>query len=155
MGKPHGLGGEVYVVPISDDPHRFDPGSRLLNERGDDLVVERSRPHHERFLVKFEGIGTRDEAERLRGALYVVPDDLRSLGDEEFWEHDLMGCSVVTTDGTDAGEIEAVIPGAAQDLLQLRTGAGERYVPLVKEIVVAVDIASRTVTIDPPAGLLD
>lgn len=155
MGKAHGLGGDVYVVPISDDPHRFDPGSRLLHSSGSELVVERSRSHHQRLIVRFEGITTREEAEGLPGALYVTPADLRDLEEAEFWEHDLVGCAVVTPDGISVGEVEAIIRGAAQDLLEVKTAGGPRYVPLVKELVLAVDLDTRRVTVDAPPGLLD
>jgi 16S rRNA processing protein RimM len=154
-GKPHGLAGDVYVVPISDDPRRFQAGSVLLRVDGTELVVESARRHADRFLVKFSGIESRDAAALLRGPLYVSAADVRTLGEDEFWPHDLEGCEVVDVTGAVVGAVRAVIPGSAQDLLAVDTAAGERLVPLVKEIVVAVDVAGRRVTIDPPPGLLD
>jgi 16S rRNA processing protein RimM len=145
----------VYVVPISDDPHRFEPGSRLLRGSDDTLTIERSRPHHGRLLVKFTEVDSRDEAELLRGPLYVTPDDLRDLDEAEFWAHDLVGCSVVTSDGAEVGRVVGVMGGPAQDLLEVETERGLRYVPAVKEIVVSVDIGREVVTIDPPPGLVD
>jgi 16S rRNA processing protein RimM len=155
VGKAHGLSGDVYVMPISDDPHRFDPGSHLLHGSGAELVIETSRSHHQRLIVHFEGIETREEAEGLRGALYVTPDDLRELDDSEFWEHDLVGCAIVDQSGEELGRIEAIIPGAAQDLLEVATSRGPCYVPLVTALVLAVDLESHQVTVDVPPGLLD
>jgi len=155
VGKPHGLAGEVYVTPISDDPSRWQPGSELARETGDELVVEASRPHGRRLLVKFEGIDSRPDAERCRGPLYVAPKQLRALDHDEFWEHDLIGCEVVDVSGRHLGQVDRVVPGAAQDLLAVTVAAGERLVPVVKEIVVEVDAAAGRVTIDPPAGLLE
>jgi 16S rRNA processing protein RimM len=154
VGKPHGLAGEVYVVPISDDPRRFDPGARLIHEKVGDVIVESSRKHNQRFLIKFEGTDTREAADALRGALYVTPDDLRELDDSEFWEHDLVGCMVVTEDGVEMGEVTAILNGP-QDLLEVATAKGERYVPIVREIVVSVDVPARRITVDPPEGLFD
>jgi 16S rRNA processing protein RimM len=154
-GKPHGLAGAIYVVPISDDPRRFETGSTLLRADGTALVVESAHLHARRFLVKFEGVETRADAERLRGPLYVSEDDVRDLDEDEFWPHDLEGCAVVDVTGEAVGTLDRVIPGAAQDLLAVVTPRGERLVPLVKEIVVAVDVDGRRITIDPPAGLLD
>jgi 16S rRNA processing protein RimM len=155
IGKPHGLGGEVYVVRISDDPGRFDPGARLIHSDGRALVVESSRAHRDRLLVKFEGVDDRTGAEGLRGALFVPTEDVRALEDDEFWPHDLVGCSVALSDGTVVGEVGAVVPSPAHDLLEVRTAAGDRLVPVVKEIVTEVDVAARRITIDPPEGLLD
>jgi 16S rRNA processing protein RimM len=155
VGKPHGIAGEVYVVPISDDPRRFDPGSILVREDGSTVVVESARAHTNRFLVKFEGVETRDEAERLRGPLLIPAEEARALEDDEFWPHDLEGCAVVLPDGEPVGTVSSVVSGPAQDLLEVATQHGDRLVPLVKEIVVDVDVGARRVTIDPPAGLLD
>jgi 16S rRNA processing protein RimM len=155
VGKPHGIAGEVYVVRISDDPERFEPGARVVHESGRTLVVESSRNHRDRLLVKFQGIDDRTAAEAVRGPIYVQSADLRSLEDDEYWQHDLTGCRVVLGDGTPVGDVSRVLAGPAQDLLVVQTGAGERLIPAVKEIVVDVDIALRRVTVDPPAGLLE
>ena len=155
IGKPHGTSGEVYVIRISDDPHRFDPGATLIHEDGRELIVKSSRSHRDRFLVHFEGAVDRESAQALRGALFVDPSSVRELDESEFWEGDLVGCDVVLTDGTEVGEVTDVIVRPAQDLLQIETPSGERLVPFVAEIVTAVDAEERRVTIDPPEGLLD
>lgn len=154
VGKPHGLGGEVYVIRISDDPLRFEPGSRLIHADGRELVVESSRPHRDRLLVKFQGFDDRTAAEGLRGPLHVPSQDVRALEEDEYWPHELTGCSVVLRDGTKVGEVSAVVPSPAHDLLQIETPAGERLVPIVKEMVIEVDVAARRITVDPPEGLL-
>ena len=155
IGKPHGLSGEVYVLAISDDPSRFTAGSRLIHDNGRVLVVEGSRHHRDRLLIKFVGVGSRGEAEALRGELFVTRDDLRDLDEDEFWPHDLVGLTVVDLDGNHLGRVKRVDAGAAHDLLAIETPAGERLVPLVKDIVRSVDLSERRVAIDPPSGLLD
>lgn len=155
VGKPHGLGGEVYVIRLSDDPRRFDAGSELQHEDGRTLVVESARDHRNRFLVKFEDVDDRDAAETLRGALFVPADEARALEEGEFWEHDLTGLAVVHAGtGEAVGTVGHVQEGPAQDLLVVHTPSGERLIPFVAEIVVEVDVESGKVTIDPPEGLL-
>lgn len=154
VGKPHGLAGEVYVVPISDDPRRFEPGSTLLREDGSALTIVAVHRHGNRVLVRFDGISDRTSAESLRGPLFVPGHDARRLDENEFWPHDLVGCTVTAPTG-DVGTIAEVVPGAAQDLLRVDTPKGERLIPLVGDIVVSVDTSERRVTIDPPDGLLD
>ena len=155
IGKPHGLAGEVYVIRISDDPRRFETGSRLLHEDGRALVVADARTHRDRFLVRFEGFDDRDGAETLRGALYVPAEEKRALEAGEFWEHDLQGWDVVDArTGDVVGTVARVLEGPAQDLLAVDTPAGERLVPFVGAIVLEVDPAEGRVTIDPPEGLL-
>lgn len=143
------------MVPISDDPHRFAPGAVLQHEDGRELTVSAARDHSGRLLVSFAGVSTRDDAESLRGALYVAAEAARDLGEEEFWPHDLEGCEVFTAHGTRVGVVARVIVRPAQDLLAIETDAGERLVPFVAPIVTEVDLEGRRVTLEPPEGLLD
>ncbi len=149
------MAGEVYVIVISDDPRRFEPGSQLIHADGRELTVRRARRHRDRFLVTFEGFTSRPAAEGLRGALFVDPDDVRELGDDEYWSEDLVGCLVVHVDGREVGTVGDVVASPAHDLLSVATAAGERLVPVVKEIVREVDPAGRRIVVDPPDGLLD
>jgi 16S rRNA processing protein RimM len=150
IGKPHGVGGEVYVIKISDDPRRFEPGAELSHEDGRVLTVESARPHRDRFLVRFAGIEDRESAQRARGALYIDADDRRTLEQDEYWPDDLIGCNVLDTQGNLLGVVTDVTSNAAQDLLIVD---GKNYVPMVAALVVSVDVASKAVVIDPPEGL--
>ncbi|MEA2505701.1 MAG: rRNA processing protein RimM [Actinomycetota bacterium] len=149
------MAGEVYVWRLSDDPMRFAPGARLMHANGREVVVESARVHRDRFLVKFAGSDSREEAEMLRGELFVRPTDVRDLGPDEFWPHDLVGCDVVLVDGRLVGRVLSVTGGPAQDLLTVSTSLGDRLIPLVQAIVVEVDVGARRILIDPPEGLLD
>ncbi len=142
-------------MPISDDPGRFQPGASVVHADGRVLTVETNRGHGQRLLIKFEGIDSRADAERCRGTLYIDSNELRRLDADEYWPHELAGCSVVDLSGAPVGTVVGVVPGAAQDLLAIDAAAGERLVPIVKDIVVKVDLGDRKVTIDPPEGLLD
>ena len=153
VGKPHGLAGEVYVVVISDDPRRFEAGSVLQHGDGRALTLERSRAHGARFIVKFEGIEDRPAAETLRGPLYVPSTEARALESDEFWVDDLVGCLVMSRAGVELGTVSRIVPGSAQDLLEVATDDGVRLVPAVKAIVIEVDPVARRIVVDPPEGL--
>ena len=118
-------------------------------------MVERSREHRDRFLVKFEGIDSRPEAEAAKGTLFVPADRARELEDGEYWERDVVGCTVVTSEGASLGTVTDVIPGPAQDLLEIDTERGPKLVPFVSEFVSDVDTGARKIVLDPPEGLLE
>jgi 16S rRNA processing protein RimM len=61
----------------------------------------------------------------------------------------------VVRDGKTVGTVSRVDHFPAQDLLVVATDNGEVMVPFVSEIVPAVDIAAKTVTVTPPGGLFE
>ena len=142
--KPHGLRGDVVVDLVTDRTERLASGSRLQSPAGT-LVVERASPQGSRWIVAFAGVGDRDAAESLRGAvLSAAPLDEPGT----LWVHELVGAEVVDTAGESLGSVEAVEANPASDLLVLADGG---LVPL--RFVVAHE--GRRVTVDPPPGLLD
>lgn len=155
VGKPHGLQGEVYVVPISDDPRRFAPGSRLVHSSGRELTVEASRSHGTRLLVKFDQVNGRAAAEMVKGSLYVQLEGLRELEPPEYWHHEIVGCRVESAAGEELGRVTDVLSRTGQDLLVVATARGERFVPMVEDIVLTIDPANRRIVVDPPKGLLE
>lgn len=155
IGKPHGIAGEVYVVRVSDDPQRFEPGARLVHADGRALLIETARSHRDRLLVKFAGVDERAAAERLRGAIYVPANEVRDLDQDEYWAHDLVGATVFLPSGDEIGTIEQLVPGVAHDLLSVKTAdGGTHLVPFVKDFLIEVDLRARRIVLDPPKGLL-
>ena len=145
MGKAHGIKGEVQVRLVTDIASRVAPGAVLETDRGP-MTVRASRPHQGIWLVHFEGVATRNEAEALRGLVLRA----ESLDDVEGdFVHELIGCRLVDVAGVEHGEVVAVQDNPAADLLVLGDG---RLVPMtfVTEVV-----KGERVVVDPPAGLLD
>jgi 16S rRNA processing protein RimM len=64
-----------------------------------------------------------------------VPED-----PEEFYDHQLVGLRVVTTDGDAVGEVTEVMHGAGQDLLACARRRREVLVPFVAALVPVVDV---------------
>jgi 16S rRNA processing protein RimM len=141
--KAHGLRGEVVVDLWSDFTERLDPGAVLQSDRGD-LVVVASHPHQARWLVTFEGITTREAAERLHGVVLRA----EHLEDPDaIWIHELFGCEVVDAKGVVRGRVVAVEANPASDLMVLEDGT---LVPLA--FVTEVEAHTRVV-VDAPEGI--
>ncbi|KWX67427.1 ribosome maturation factor RimM [Mycobacterium sp. NAZ190054] len=162
--KAHGVTGELSVEVRTDDPeNRFVPGAVLRGRpsRGGaerDYVIESVRPHGDRMLVRLAGVADRDTADALRGTLFLVDSaDLPPIEDpDEFYDHQLEGMVVATTDGRSVGTVAEVLHTAAGELLAVRDADGaEVLVPFVSAIVVSVSLADNAIEIDPPEGLLD
>jgi len=94
----------------------------------------------------------------LRGNLFLVDsEELPPIDDpDEFYDHQLEGLRVVTTDGRLVGNVNEVLHTAAGELLSVTSETGsEVLVPFVSAIVTEVSLQHRTIEIDPPDGLLD
>lgn len=151
--KAHGIRGEVIVASDSDNPQRFSRGSELAASNGSKLVIRTSRRHGEGFLVAFEGVDGRTEAEQLKGVtLSIDPEQRRTLEPGEYWPDDLAGLEVRDPDGSRLGEVVDVVIGR-QDRLIVKTSSGEVDVPFVEELVPVVDVERGYVTVRPIPGL--
>ena len=149
MGRAHGLRGEVAVTLLSTREDRLATGARV--HAGDrELVVEESRPHAGRWLVRFAGVVDRTAAEALRGAV-LTAEPVADAGDdsEQLWVHDVVGAGVRDTEGRALGRITAVEANPAHDLLVLDDGG------LIPAVFVIDRDPDGTVVVDLPPGLLD
>ena len=144
IAKAHGTSGEVVVRLITNQTERLNHGSRLMSDLGE-LVVSKSRPHHDKWLVQFNGVETRTQAEELRGlTLMAAPLDIP----DALWVHELIGSVVKEVSGAERGTVKAVVANPASDLMELDTG---HLVPLT----FVVDFAEGIISVDVPDGLFD
>ena len=157
IGRAHGLRGEVFVEPRTDEPdRRFAVGNSLRTPTGH-LTVAATRVHSGRLVVRFEELADRGAAEAARGTELVCAIDPaeRPEDPEEFYDHQLVGLQVETTAGEPVGELVRIEHGAAQDLLVIGTTQGEVLFPFVAALVPEVDVPGRRVVVDDRPGLLE
>ena len=144
--KAHGLRGQVLVDLSSDRVERLSAGNALFTDRGPLVVVAAAVHQKTRFIVTFDRITTREEAEHWRGVVLLAP---RIEDDSVIWIDQLFGAEVFDASGVRRGVVVDVEANPASDLMVLDTGA---LVPLT--FVVEVE-ANQRVDIDPPEGLFE
>ena len=157
IGPAHGLRGEVFVEPLTDEPERrFAVGTTVRAGSGP-LTVASARTHSGKLVVRFTEIDGRTAAETVRGTelTCLVDPDERPEDPEEFYDHQLVGLRVETTDGALVGVLDRIQHGAAQDLLVIRTPEREVLFPFVSVFVPEVDVAGGRIVIHDRAHLLD
>jgi 16S rRNA processing protein RimM len=109
------------------------------------------------LLATFEELADRDAAEAARGVLLVadLPLDAKPEDPEEFYDHQLVGLTAYDEAGALLGEVTAVVHGAAQDLLTIRTPDGrDPLVPFVSALVPEVDLAGGRLVVADRPGLV-
>ena len=158
--RPHGVRGEASIELLTDFPERLVAG-RHLAARSPNGVVERVRiasvrPHAARLLVRFEGIDSPEDVDRLRGFdLCALPGDEPMRPEGFVFHHEAAGLLAFAPDGRPLGVVRDLVESGGRPLLVLETSRGLREIPFSRPIVVAVDLTARRVVLDPPAGLLD
>ena len=154
--KAHGLGGEVTILPLTDNPDRFASGNVVyLEQGGRALTIRASRDNGTRLLVTFEGVEDRTSAEGLRGSLLVVPrSDLPTLPEGTYWPHELEGCEVVTESGRVVGAITDVVANPANDIWVTTGADGEEILlPAIRQVIAEVDIAGGRILVHEVPGI--
>jgi 16S rRNA processing protein RimM len=147
-----GLGGEVEVEPLGDNPRRFQPGS-VMRAGGGEVRVERAQPSGAHGLrLKLAGIDGRDAADRLRGKyLEVAATELAELPGGEYYEWQLQGLHVVDPGGHALGRLEEVLEYPANDVYRVRGPGGELLIPAIREVVREIDLGAGRMVVDVPA----
>jgi 16S rRNA processing protein RimM len=161
--KPHGIRGELVVEALCDDPAaHFAAGRRVfLGPLGAQRVplateVTHARPFKEGWLLHLRDVTDRNAVEAWRGRELLVPEsELTPPGEDELWLHEMAGMQVLLVDGSTVGEVLEVFELPQGFLLDVRTPRGTVSVPFVDAIVTDLDREARTITIDPPEGLLE
>lgn len=110
------------------------------------MTVRGARRHRDRWIVDFEEITNREEADRVRG-VDLMAEPLQEEG--TFWVHELVGRQVVTVDGTARGVVDSVVESPGSDLLSLDSGA------LVPIVFVVSEPGDEPIVVDTPDGLFE
>ncbi len=142
--KAHGIKGEVIVALTTNRTERLTPGS-VLHSDARDFEVLASSPHQDRWIVAFDGVSDRTQAESLRGTV-LLAEPLDDPG--AMWVHDLIDAEVFEATGRRLGRVVAVEANPASDLLVLETGS---QIPLT----FVVSREGGRVVVDIPPGLVD
>jgi 16S rRNA processing protein RimM len=137
VGRAHGLDGSFVVEAPSDDPDRLAPGARVYASREPATVVAAKRAGG-RLVVRL------DRSVERGAAIELPADELPALPDDEFYAFQLVGASVEDADGRRAGRVADVVPGVANDVLELDSGLS---LPLVEDCVQEIDVEGGRIVV--------
>ena len=154
----HGLHGQVRIALHTDFPERFDQMESIWVTRPDGerkrrkilgVSAHSSKPL---LILKLEGITSREAAVSfVKSTLDIDDDEAMPLPEGVYYEHDLIGLNVVTTDGRELGPLTEV----------LRTGANDVYVtptcliPAIPQVMREVNLEERRMVVEPMPGMIE
>jgi 16S rRNA processing protein RimM len=150
-----GIQGELKCDPTSAGRSLFSAGESLHARfpQGElrEVRIASVREHKGRLLIRLEGVDSANDAEFFTGVTFFADASRITLDAGEYLDRDLVGCELVDLSGKALGKVERLEHYPASDMLIVNGN----MVPMVAAFVKAIDVASKRITVDLPAGLLD
>ncbi|WP_370515362.1 ribosome maturation factor RimM [Paracoccus sp. S-4012] len=147
-----GVRGEVRLksfCAVAEDIAAY--GALTTEDGARRFTVTLTRPVAGGLGARLSGVGTREEAEGLRGTtLWADRARLPSLPDDEFYHADLIGLPVFDPGGAPLGTVRAIYDHGAGDILEVAGPKGQLLLPFTRQAVPTVDLAARRIVADPP-----
>ncbi len=155
IGKPFGIKGYVFVRMVTDYPDTILKGTILYLDETlkNKLVIQDSKTvsvkSGMRTVLKFEGYGTSDDSENLRGKqIFRAAADQPLLESDTNWVDELIGCEVVLKDGKSVGTVLDVENCAYNDNLIINDTAGKTItIPMYDQYIENIDVENRIIII--------
>lgn len=122
----------------------------MLKSGGDIQTLEvEGRLQGRLVLAKIAGIESREQAAELIGSkIYIWPDQLPELDQDEYYWSDLIGMQVESLQAEVLGQVDDMIETGANDVMAVK-GDRDRLIPFVMDdIVQEVDLAKRRIIVD-------
>src|SRR5262249_684526 len=110
--RTHGLKGEIVAELLTDFPERFEELEELIvvspASKRSPVQLEDYWFQKDRVVLKLAGCDDVDQAKELVGYNFAVPESERvPLGENEFYDWELEGCTVVAGD-KNIGQVRSV-----------------------------------------------
>jgi 16S rRNA processing protein RimM len=140
VGRPHGVDGAFVVEDASEDGRRFERGATVLVDGDPATILVSRRAGGGRPAIKV------DRAVQRGSELAVPRADLPPPDEGSYYVADLVGLEVAEQGGRRLGVVREVLPGVANDVLELDSGL---LLPLVEDCVLEVDLSSGRVLVAP------
>jgi 16S rRNA processing protein RimM len=158
IGAAQGLKGEVRLRSYTQDPAAIACYGALTDEQGGMIEIESLRVTPKALIARIKGVTTREGAEALnRTKLYIARSRLPARDEEEWYHADLIGLTVVNSDGASIGTVIAVQNFGAGDLIEVKpaTGGATLLIPFTRDAVPEVDVEGGRLVLVPPDDLFE
>jgi 16S rRNA processing protein RimM len=158
LWRSRGNRGELLGELDSSEPGREEKLKEVALDkdgRRQVLQVEETWRHDGRPVFKFVGIDSINDAEKWEGAeMLVPPSEVEPPEEGAFSYADLVGCKVVGE--SEVGVVTEVEEYGGAPILKLEAADGrEILIPFARSICKVIDVASKTIRVELPEGLLE
>lgn len=154
----HGVKGEVKVLPLTDNPERYDLLKHLFLDRDGTLKeynVEWVKYHKGFVLLKLKGIDNLNHAEEVKNCILKVHrSQAVELPEGSYFICDLIGIIVYDLEGKELGSLRDVLQTGSNDVYVVSKDGSDILIPALKTVVKDIDLEHRRILVDLPEGIL-
>lgn len=144
----HGVKGELKVTPQTDNIERFKELKRVYIN-GEEKSVEGCKLLNNKVALKLQGIDSIEVANKYRNKyIEVIREDAVKLPEGRYFVADILGCNVIDENQNHLGSVKEVIHTKNNDVYWVE-GKKELLIPVLKTIVVNIDIENKEIIIKP------
>lgn len=152
-----GIKGEVRVMPLTEKIERFTLLKYVYLD-DDKLIkmdIEHVRYHKNFVLMKFKGIDSMNDAEKLKNTYILVDrENAIKLPEGSYFVCDLIGLDVVDVNGEVIGKVADVLSTGSNDVYVVKKDEKEILIPALKSVVKSIDLKSNRITVELPEELV-
>ena len=154
-----GIKGFVKIYPFVNDINRFDDLKKIYvktKNQENELEIEEVKYQKNMVLIKFKGIETPEDANKLRNA-YVLIDrkDAIPLEEGEFFIADLLGLPVFLDTGEKLGVLDDIYNTGSSDIYVVKNELGKQYLlPYIDDVIKKIDLENSKIIVHLIEGLI-
>lgn len=154
-----GIKGQIKVKPFTDDIRRFDNLKEVYVEKNNTkkkYEIEEVKYHKDMVLIKFKGIETVEQAEKLKNSYVTISrDSAEELEEDRYYIVDLLGLEVYTDEQILLGILEDIFNTGSNDIYVVKSSDGKQILlPAIKDVVKNIDIENKKITVHIIPGLI-
>lgn len=156
----HGVRGEVRLVPLTNDPHRFDELEWVYIEKGSAMTkysILEVKYTKGSVILRLSGVDTMEAANSLRDSFVLVDrSNAVKLPKDSFFICDILGSTVVDEKDVVLGQLVDILQTGSNDVYIIKNESGkELLLPALKSVVRAISLEQKRIDVTVPKGLFE
>lgn len=154
-----GIKGFVKIYPYVDDISRFDNLKKVhikSKNKDEELQIEEVKYQKNMVLVKFKGIETVENAEKLRNSFVEIDRaDAIPLEEGQYFIADLLGLDVFLDTGEKLGVLEDIYNAGSSDIYVVKNELGKQFLlPYIDEVIKKINLEEGKIIVHIIEGVI-
>lgn len=156
--KPHGLKGEIKIIPLTDNPERFNDLKKVYlfyNNDYKSVTIQYIKNANNLIIIKLKNYNNREDAEKLRNIyMFINRDEGIPLDSGEYYTQDLVGCKFYYKDKLLGNVIDVINEGSC-DIFIIKNKGNDVFYPFLADYIDKIDILNKKIDINYIEGYFD